>query len=88
MSGGFYGVSKTLAKDMVSYPDFKRFMNGIEDMQIGKLIHAVALKENGNIKVVNWPNGQKWCHFKSRDDITPAILSGNVSFDGFDCMKR
>lgn len=89
MSGGFYGVSSTLARKMVHGPTMKSFMRGFEDLQTGKLIQAVTARERGNVDVLGFDNGVNWCHFQHRTEITPEILSGEKSFVGVDsCSKR
>ena len=89
MSGGFYGVSATLARRMANDPMAKMFTRGIEDLQTGKLIQAVAAKSRSQVDVLAFENGMNWCHFKNRSVITPAILSGEKTFVGADsCTKR
>jgi hypothetical protein len=91
MSGGFYGVSSSLAKKMLDFPGLAHFNKGPEDLQIGHLIEAVLKKEplgRREINIMNWPNGEHWCHFKNRTDMTFEHLSGQQPFVSDDCFKR
>lgn len=87
MSGGFYGVSWNLANLMISHKNKAAYKIGIEDLQTGRLIQAVARTSRQPINVVSWQNGLLWCHFKHRTNVTWAILSGD-SHVWDDCDKR
>ena len=86
MSGGFYGISKPLVIAMLKYPRLNHFRGGIEDLITGRLIQASV--PGDSVDVVDWGNGEYWCHFKQKTDITPKILSGQESFENYNCTKR
>ena len=88
MSGGFYGVSSTLANKMVESPHLSKHMRGIEDLQTGLLIKAVTRPEGGNVDILSWENGVNWCHFKDKKKADFAMLSGEELFHSDDCNKR
>jgi hypothetical protein len=71
MSGGFYGISRHLAKKMASHPHIHGFHQGFEDIQIGKLVAAVGHTGNGPAPTPVLPPVDTGC--KCKDDKTPSM---------------
>ena len=72
MSGGMYGMTKSLVKKMMYYYHTKKKMH--EDMMVGKWIKRSRLNYK-NLIIRNYSNGNIWCH----DDMATKKWSNAVN---------
>eukprot|EP00960_Hanusia_phi_P077329 768678-Hanusia_phi.AAC.2 len=77
MSGGFYGLSRPLAQDIMLLRSVPRI--GYEDLLVGQWVREIS--KNCNVHVINWANGLYWCHGVNRAWDVPDVLNS------FDCRK-
>ena len=64
MSGGFYGLSRDLARHLASCKYFEENAIGHEDLKLGQAVKACTPSPEA-VKVINvMPIGHAWCHSK------------------------